>query len=91
MTPDPLPRGVRLLHDPLRNKGTAFTDEEREALGLRGLLPPRIHTQEEQIMLWLGARLDLSENTTLDVALGEDLIREVSADVTVHVVLSYFW
>lgn len=41
-------RGVKLLHDPVRNKGTAFTDEEREALGLRGLLPPRIHTQDEQ-------------------------------------------
>lgn len=40
--------GVHLLHDPLRNKGTAFTDEERDALGLRGLLPPHVHTQEEQ-------------------------------------------
>ena len=44
----PLPRGVELLHDPRLNKGTAFTEPEREALGLRGLLPPRIFTQEEQ-------------------------------------------
>jgi len=44
-----LPRGVKLLHDPLRNKGTAFTQAEREALGLRGLLPPRIHSQDEQV------------------------------------------
>ena len=43
------PRGVELLHDPLLNKGTAFTDEEREKLGLRGLLPPRPATMEEQI------------------------------------------
>ncbi len=42
-------RGGRLLHDPLRNKGTAFTDEERDALGLRGLLPPRVHTQDLQV------------------------------------------
>jgi malate dehydrogenase (oxaloacetate-decarboxylating)(NADP+) len=42
------PRGVQLLHDPLRNKGTAFTEAERDALGLRGLLPPHVHTQEEQ-------------------------------------------
>lgn len=42
-------RGVALLHDPLRNKGTAFTEAEREALGLRGLLPPRVLTQEEQV------------------------------------------
>jgi malate dehydrogenase (oxaloacetate-decarboxylating)(NADP+) len=43
-----LPKGEALLHDPLLNKGTAFTLEEREALGLRGLLPPNVHTIEEQ-------------------------------------------
>jgi malate dehydrogenase (oxaloacetate-decarboxylating)(NADP+) len=41
-------RGVDLLHDPLLNKGTAFTEAERDALGLRGLLPPRVFTIEEQ-------------------------------------------
>jgi malate dehydrogenase (oxaloacetate-decarboxylating)(NADP+) len=50
----PLPFGISLLHDPTLNKGTAFTEEEREALGLRGLLPPRVHTQEEQIQRVLG-------------------------------------
>jgi malate dehydrogenase (oxaloacetate-decarboxylating)(NADP+) len=44
-----LPRGMALLHDPLGNKGTAFTEEERDALGLRGLLPPHVHTQDEQM------------------------------------------
>jgi malate dehydrogenase (oxaloacetate-decarboxylating)(NADP+) len=43
------PRGEALLHDPLLNKGTAFTLAEREALGLRGLLPPNVHTIEEQV------------------------------------------
>lgn len=42
------PRGVKLLHDPQRNKGTAFTDAERELLGLRGLLPPRVLSQDLQ-------------------------------------------
>jgi malate dehydrogenase (oxaloacetate-decarboxylating)(NADP+) len=44
------PTGVALLHDPVLNKGTAFTEEEREALGLRGLLPPHVHSQDEQVM-----------------------------------------
>jgi malate dehydrogenase (oxaloacetate-decarboxylating)(NADP+) len=43
-------RGVDLLHDPLLNKGTAFTDAERDALGLRGLVPPYVNTQEQQLM-----------------------------------------
>ncbi|HEX5133221.1 MAG TPA: NAD-dependent malic enzyme [Candidatus Krumholzibacteria bacterium] len=43
------PHGVELLHNPLLNKGTAFSDAEREALGLRGLLPPRPTSLQEQI------------------------------------------
>ncbi len=43
------PRGVALLREPTLNKGTAFTDAERDALGLRGLLPPHVSTQEEQV------------------------------------------
>ncbi|HSG97467.1 MAG TPA: NAD-dependent malic enzyme [Woeseiaceae bacterium] len=41
-------RGVKILHDPICNKGTAFTEAEREELKLRGLLPPRVHTMAEQ-------------------------------------------
>ena len=43
-----LPRGLALLHDPLLNKGQAFTERERDALGLRGLLPPHVLSQDEQ-------------------------------------------
>ena len=43
-------RGVDLLHDPHINKGTAFTEKERDALGLRGLLPPRVSTLEQQVL-----------------------------------------
>jgi malate dehydrogenase (oxaloacetate-decarboxylating)(NADP+) len=42
-------RGVKILHDPVLNKGTAFTAAERDALGLRGLLPPRVRSQKEQV------------------------------------------
>ena len=41
-------RGADLLHDPLLNKGTAFTEAERDALGLRGLVPPHVATLEAQ-------------------------------------------
>lgn len=41
-------RAETLLHDPRVNKGTAFSRAERDALGLRGLLPPRIQTLAEQ-------------------------------------------
>lgn len=49
-----LGRGVKILHDPVRNKGTAFTDAERDTLGLRGLLPPRTHSPQEQELRVLG-------------------------------------
>jgi malate dehydrogenase (oxaloacetate-decarboxylating)(NADP+) len=42
------PHGVALLRDPLLNKGTAFTEQERDALGLRGLLPAHVLSMEEQ-------------------------------------------
>jgi malate dehydrogenase (oxaloacetate-decarboxylating)(NADP+) len=45
----PSKRGLDLLQDPRQNKGTAFTVEERAALGLEGLLPPRVFTIEEQL------------------------------------------
>lgn len=47
--PPRFPTGVDLLHEPSLNKGTAFTEEERQTLNLRGLLPPRILTQEQQV------------------------------------------
>jgi len=41
-------RGHQILNDPFKNKGTAFTQEERQELGLVGLLPPYVQTLEEQ-------------------------------------------
>jgi malate dehydrogenase (oxaloacetate-decarboxylating)(NADP+) len=43
-----LPKGIDILHNERLNKGTAFTEEERDALKLRGLLPPHVNTIEEQ-------------------------------------------
>ena len=46
---DKILRGVEILHNPSLNKGTAFTAAERDALGLHGLLPPRISSQQQQV------------------------------------------
>jgi malate dehydrogenase (oxaloacetate-decarboxylating)(NADP+) len=42
------PTGIELLHDSRLNKGTAFTEAERDALRLRGLLPPVVNSIEVQ-------------------------------------------
>ena len=41
---------MNLLDTPVWNKGTAFDDRERVALGLRGLLPPQVETLHEQLV-----------------------------------------
>jgi malate dehydrogenase (oxaloacetate-decarboxylating) len=47
-TTAPMPHGRSLLRDPRFNRGTAFTPEQRAALGLEGLLPPAVLTLEDQ-------------------------------------------
>src|SRR5216117_1124814 len=51
------PRGTDLIHDPRRNKSTAFSEEERETLGLLGLLPEGIDDLDTQLKRAL-AQLD---------------------------------
>jgi len=41
--------GLDLIRNPLLNKGTAFTDAERTAFALHGLLPPHVGTLDEQV------------------------------------------
>src|SRR5882762_7199546 len=48
-TPTDGPRGVSLLERPTLNKGTAFTDDERNRLGLHGLLPPQVESLDQQV------------------------------------------
>ena len=48
-------KGIDVLGDPLANKGTAFSLEERERYGLGGFLPPRVERIEEQVVRVLAA------------------------------------
>ena len=50
----PIAQGINWIYDPALNKGTAFTEEERDALGLHGLLPPGINTMSEQVLRVMG-------------------------------------
>ncbi len=43
-------RGPQLLNHPMYNRATAFTREERRALGLSGLLPDVVSTMDQQAL-----------------------------------------
>ena len=60
-TPATTKRGVDLLHDPALNKSTAFTEAERQALGLVGLVPDATETEDLQLQRVL---LQLSHKTS---------------------------
>ena len=55
--------GYELLNDPLLNKGTGFTDAERDAFDLHGLLPPRVTPLDMQVK----RRLDAFRGQTSDL------------------------
>jgi malate dehydrogenase (oxaloacetate-decarboxylating) len=59
--------GYRLLNEPLLNKGTAFSEVERDAFDLQGLLPPHVTTLDLQVQ----RRLDAFR------AIGDDLEKYV--------------
>jgi malate dehydrogenase (oxaloacetate-decarboxylating) len=54
--------GYELLNDPLLNKGTAFTDAERDAFDLHGLLPPHVAELDYQVKRRLDAFRGLASN-----------------------------
>jgi len=67
---DPL-RGLALLRDPLLNKGTAFTEAERDALGLRGFLPAHVFSMQAQVERVLTNLRSLPSDLLKYVALNE--------------------
>jgi malate dehydrogenase (oxaloacetate-decarboxylating)(NADP+) len=80
------PRGLDVLRDPVLNKGMSFTEAERDALGLRGLLPPHVHTQAEQAERFLLSFRKLTDPLDKFVALNalhdrnEDLFFSILID-----------
>ena len=69
--PSDAPRGLSLLRDPLLNKGTAFTEAERDALGLRGFLPAHVFTMQAQAERVLFNLRSLPNDLAKYVALNE--------------------
>ncbi|EEF50488.1 NAD-dependent malic enzyme 59 kDa isoform, mitochondrial [Ricinus communis] len=56
-------RGADILHDPWFNKDTGFPLTERDRLGLRGLLPPRVISFEHQYDRFMESYRSLEKNT----------------------------
>eukprot|EP00268_Persea_americana_P034635 TRINITY_DN34250_c2_g1_i1.p1 TRINITY_DN34250_c2_g1~~TRINITY_DN34250_c2_g1_i1.p1 ORF type:complete len:610 (-),score=106.80 TRINITY_DN34250_c2_g1_i1:634-2463(-) len=56
-------RGTDILHDPWFNKDTGFPLTERDRLGLRGLLPPRVISFEQQYDRFMESYRSLEHNT----------------------------
>ncbi|KAG5251522.1 NAD-dependent malic enzyme family protein [Salix suchowensis] len=56
-------RGTDILHDPWFNKDTGFPLTERDRLGLRGLLPPRVISFEHQYDRFMESYRSLEKNT----------------------------
>jgi malate dehydrogenase (oxaloacetate-decarboxylating)(NADP+) len=57
--PSTAKQGIELLHDPSHNKSTAFTEAEKQALGLVGLLPDVTETEDlqlQRVMMQLGKK-----------------------------------
>jgi malate dehydrogenase (oxaloacetate-decarboxylating) len=64
-------RGRQILADPRLNHGVAFTEVERQALGITGLLPPQVLTLDEQVERayeqYLAQGADLGKNVFLSL------------------------
>ncbi|KAL2330358.1 hypothetical protein Fmac_017939 [Flemingia macrophylla] len=56
-------RGTDILHDPWFNKDTGFPLTERDRLGLRGLLPPRVISFKHQYDRFMDSYRSLEKNT----------------------------
>ncbi len=64
-------RGYDLIRDPLLNKGSAFTTEERADLGLEGLLPIGVNTMDQQMARFMESLVHFKDPMDKYVELAE--------------------
>ena len=79
--------GADLLRNPQLNRADAFPQEERDARGLRGLLPPAVSTMELQVKRTL-ALLDRCP-TALDKFLMLDSLHATDEDLYFKILIDY--
>eukprot|EP00962_Isochrysis_galbana_P051910 scaffold23325_cov127-Isochrysis_galbana.AAC.1 len=65
--------GWDILNNPLWNKGTAFSRSERDALGLRGLLPHHMWTITEQVESFMGRLSEIDDKPLMQNLMLQDL------------------
>lgn len=65
--------GWDILNNPLWNKGTAFSGSERDALGLRGLLPHHNWTIQEQVASFMGRLSEIDDKPLMQNLMLQDL------------------
>ncbi len=78
-------RGTRLLRNPWLGRGLAHTNEEREELGLKGLLPAAVSTRDQQAARW--KELMNQQTTPLNKYLVLDTVRMVDESMYFKLVI----
>lgn len=68
-------RGIKLLRNPWLGRGLAHTQEQREAFGLKGLLPAAVSTRQQQVARW--KELMDQQTTALNKYLVLDTVRMI--------------
>ena len=80
-------RGKDLIQDPLLNKGSAFTERERDELGLHGLVPPMYNTLAQQARRAHASLSRLSE--PLDKYVGLSALQERNEHLFYRVLMDH--
>eukprot|EP00850_Spirogloea_muscicola_P005680 SM000026S08929 [mRNA] locus=s26:564450:569220:- [translate_table: standard] len=78
---------ISVLRDPALNKGTAFTSEERQRMGIRGLLPPRVEALDVQAKRAMALLQSFSEPINRYLMLSS--LNQTNETLFYHVLINY--